>query len=425
MSEYLVIRLGENPQQLAQWIAVDSSGARHSPPAEGPLAESVATIGDRQVIVLVPSTEVLSTTVEIPLKGAKLIAALPFALEEFLADDIDQLHFAAGRKRANGKIPVSVVGRQNMDDWLAILGEAGISAHSVIADNYGLARIPGTISMLLAEDQVFINDGANLELVMQGVSPGDALAAIGALDDGSAEDDSSESQDESAQLPRHVLVYCGAADEERYQHDWIAMRQELDSVDVKLLSDGVIPRLAATVATGAGINMLQGPYGRKKEYSGLFQPWKTAAMLLLAFAIVGMAAKVTDYYLLTKQEADLRQIFNTEYQQAVAGAAETDDPVRVIESLRRRLGNVESPPIFLQTMEQLSRAMQQNKEAKLQAISFRAGVVDIRITAPNVATLDSIQRAIAESGQFRAAIQSTDQDGDKVSSRIQIQEASR
>ncbi len=425
MSEYLVIRLGENPQQRAQWIAVDSSGARHGPPTEGALAESVADIGNRQVIVLVPSTEALSTAVEIPLKGAKLIAALPFALEEFLADDIDQLHFAAGSKRANGKIPVCVVGRQNMDDWLATLDEAGISAHSIIADNYGLARIPGTISMLLAEDQVFINDGANIELVMQGFSPGDALAAIGALDDGSTEDDSSESTDESAQLPRHVLVYCGAADEERYQHDWIAMRQELDSVDVKLLSDGVIPRLAATVATGAGINMLQGPYGLKKEYSGLFQPWKYAAMLLLAFAIVGMAAKVTDYYVLTKQEADLRQIFNTEYQQAVAGASETDDPVRVIESLRRRLGNVESPPIFLQTMEQLSRAMQDNKDAKVQAISFRAGVVDIRITAPNVATLDSIQRSITESGQFRAAIQSTDQDGDKVSSRIQIQEASR
>jgi len=276
-----------------------------------------------------------------------------------------------------------------MDDWLAVLDAAGISANSIIADNYGLARIPGTISMLLAEDQVFINDGANIELVMQGVSPGDALAAIGALDDGDTQDDDSESADDTVQLPRHVLVYCEAADEERYQHDWIAMRQELDSVDVKLLSDGIIPRLAATVATGAGINMLQGPYGLKKEY----------------------------------QESELRQLFNTEYQQALPGVPETEDPVRVIESLRRRLGNVESPPVFLQTMEQLSKAIQQNQEARVQAISFRAGVVDVRITAPNVATLDSIQRAITASGQFRAAIQSTDQDGDKVSSRIQIQEA--
>ena len=148
-------------------------------------------------------------------------------------------------------------------------------------------------------------------------------------------------------------------------------------------------------------------------------------MLLLAFVMVGIAAKATDYYLLTKQEAELRQLFNTEYLQTLPGAAETDDPVRVIESLQRRLGNVESPPIFLQTMEQLSQAIQQNSDAKVQAISFRAGVVDIRITAPNVATLDGVQRAITTSGQFRATIQSTDQDGEKVSSRIQIQEVSR
>ena len=74
-------------------------------------------------------------------------------------------------------------------------------------------------------------------------------------------------------------------------------------------------------------------------------------------------------------------------------------------------------------MEQLSRALRQNREARLEAISYRAGVVDIRISAPNVAMLDSIQQLITAGGQFIAAIQSTDQDGEKVSSRIQIQES--
>ena len=94
----------------------------------------------------------------------------------------------------------------------------------------------------------------------------------------------------------------------------------------------------------------------------------------------------------------------------------------VIDSLKRRIGTVDSAPVFLESMVQLSRAIQQNREAKIQAISFRAGVVDLRVSAPNVTTLDGVQRAIGESGQFRAAIQSTDQDGDGVSSRIQVQE---
>ncbi len=424
MSEYLVIRLGKNPQQPVHWIAADSSGAQLSAPASGMLAEAAADIGDREVIVLVPSAEVLTTCVDIPVRGgAKLQAALPYALEEYLADDVDKLHFAAGAKRASGKIPVSVASHERVTDWVERLVEANIHASAIVADSYGLARIPGTISMLLAEDHVFINDGGDIELVMQDVSPGDALAAIGALDDGVEGND--ELEFDASPLPRHLLVYCEARDEERYQNDWIAMRQELDSVDVKLLADGIMPRLAVTVATGAGINLLQGVYGARKEYGGIFKPWKYAAILLLAVGIVGIVAKATDYYLLVQQEAELQQLFNTEYRQIIPGAPETDDPSRVVASLRARAGTGTSAPVFLQSMEQLSRAMQQNREARIEAISYRAGVVDVRVTAPNVAMLDNIQKAVGQNGQFQATIQSTDQDGDKVNSRIQIQEIGR
>lgn len=419
MSEFLVIRLGNSADQAAQWIAVDSTGARRSDMMSGVLTDAAADIGDREAIVLVPSADVLTTSVDIPVKGAKLYAALPYALEEYLADDVDDLHFAAGTRRANGHTPVSVVSHKNIEDWQQILLDAGIHASSIIADSYGLARIPGTISMLLTEDEVFINDGANTELVMQNVSPGDALAAIGALDE--ATETAEDEDDALSPLPRHVLVYCEEGLEERYQHDWIAIRHELDSVDIKILPDGVMPRLAVTIATGAGINLLQGQYAARKEYAGMFKPWKYAAMLLLAFVLVGIGAKATDYYLLTKQETELRTMFNSEYQQVIPGAPETDDPARVIESLKRRAGTTTSAPVFLQSMQHLSRAMEQNRDAKIQAISFRAGVVDLRVTAPNVATLDNILRVIGDSGQFSAAIQSTDQEADKVNGRIQIQ----
>ena len=421
MSEFLVIRLGEHPEQHAHWIAVDSSGAMHSPPVAGLLSEAKADIGAREVIVLVPSTEVLTTSVDLPIRGgAKLQAALPYALEEYLADDVDKLHFAAGPRRASGKTPVSVVNHERIAEWNELLADADIHASSIIAESYGLARIPGTISMLLVKNQVFINDGGDIELVMQDVSPGDALAAIGALDDGSKADSSEEAQ--APLLPHHVLVFCDAEDEARYQHDWIAMREELGSVDVKLLADGVMPRLAATVATGAGINLLQGVYGAKKEYGSLFRQWKYAAILLLALGVIGIAAKATDYYVLLRQEAELQQIFNTEYRQILPGAPDTADPARVIESLKRRVGTVTSTPVFLQSMDQLSRAMQQNPEASIVAISYRARVVDIRVTAPNVAMLDNIERAVDQNGQFQATIQSTDQDGERVNGRIQIQE---
>lgn len=422
MAEFLVIRIGENPDQLVNWIAVDSTGARRSPPVTGQLSEAGADIGDRKVIVLVPGAGVLTTSVDIPVKGgSRLHAALPYALEDHLAEDVEQLHFAAGTRRSSGRIPVAVVSRERLGEWTDWLNDAGIKPSAIIPDNYGLARIPGTVSLLVAEGQVMINDGADTELVMQGVSPGDALAAIGALDDTADSDDPEANQAASLVMPRHVLVFCESPDDEKYQHDWLAIRNEMESVDVNLLPDGVMPRLAVTVATGAGVNLLQGDFGAKAEYSGLFRPWRYAAILLLALGLVGIAAKATDYYLLSRQEAELKQQFEAEYRQIAPDAAAVEDPARLVASLKSRVGTSGTPPLFLQSLEQLSRALQQNKEARIEAISYRSGVVDIRLSAPDVSTLDSIQRVVSENGQFDAAIQSTDQDGDSVSSRIQIQ----
>ena len=418
MTEFLVIRIGEGRDSPANWIAVDASGARRSPPVTGPLGEAVADIGEREVIVLVPGTEVLTTTVDIPLKGAKLQAALPYALEEFLADDVDELHFAAGSRRDSGALPVAVVNRDKLVEWQSWLQQASISPASIIADSYGLARIPGTVSLLVAENQVMLNDGADTELLLQGVSPTDALAAIGVLDEVSQE----AAEDEQAARPgRHILVYCDPLDEERYQLEWIAIRNEADSLDVKLMPDGALPRLAATVASGAGVNLLQGVFGAKAEYAGMFRPWKYAAMLLLAFALIGVGSKAADYYRLSREEAELKTLFQAEYQQMAPGAPEVLDPQAVINSYRNRgSASDDAPQVFLQSMQYLSLALQKNREASIQAISYRAGVTDVRLTAPDVATLDSIQRMVDESGQFSAAIQSTDQDGDQVSSRIQI-----
>ena len=67
-----------------------------------------------------------------------------------------------------------------------------------------------------------------------------------------------------------------------HEHEWARLRQHLDSVDINLLPDGVLPRLAVTVASGAGVNLLQGRYGESTDLAAVFRPWRYAAMLLIA-----------------------------------------------------------------------------------------------------------------------------------------------
>lgn len=419
MAEFLVIRLGSNRDDVASWIAVDDNGSRISQPVVGTLAEATRDIGNRAVIVLVPAATVFTTAIDIPIRGgSRLLAALPFALEENLAEDIDKLHFAAGARRDSGLLPVAVVAHEQMREWLNRLDDASISAAKIIPEIYGLSRIPGTLSLLVAEQQILFNDGGDRQFVMQDIKPSDVLSIAGALDDSST-DDASAAQGQSG----HLLVYCEPADDERFKHDWIALRNELASVDINLLPDGVLPRLAVTVAAGSGINLLQGPYGAKADFAALLRPWRYAAILLLALGITAFAAKVVDYYRLGQEEAALQQQFAEMYALVRPGDSRAlADPMAAVNSLRRSLGGPAAVHIFLPSLQQLGSALQQNNSAQIEAISYRAGVIDVRLTAPDVATLDRIQKSVSSSGRFSASIQSTDQEGGKISSRIQIKE---
>lgn len=418
MADYLVIRLGQSSDHNVEWIAVDDNGTRRSSPAVGSLEQAAAESANRPVIVLVPATDVLTTSIDVPIRGgARLRAALPFALEESLADDVETLHFASGARRDSKLLPVAVVANAKMDQWTASLAEAGIDAQQIVPENCGLARIPGTMSILVDGDKVFFNDGADIEFVMQGVRPSDTLVAAGLLVDRSDEDQG------DAEPAGHLVVYCEAAAEERFSHDWIALRHELHSVDINLLPDGVLPRLAVTVASGNGINLLQGKYGAETDYRSQFRPWRNAALLLIGLMFTGLVAKGVDYYRLSQEQASLQAQFTEEYRQIRPGdTREVMDPVGAVRSIKQGLGTASGPQVFLPSLRHLSDALAENSSARIETISYRAGVVDVRITSPDVATLDNIQKSVSASGQFQASIQSTDQVADQISSRLQIRE---
>jgi len=420
MAEYLVIRLGHEPDQGVQWIAVDDNGTRRGEPGSGSLADASAATAARPVIVLAPALDILTTTVNIPVRGgSRLNAALPFALEESLADDVDTLHFAAGARRESGLRPVAVVARDKIDAWLQQLQEADIDPVRLVPENYGLARIPGTLSILVAEDCVMFNDGEDLEFVLEGLQPSDALVAARKLPD--RVHDTAGAGDHEA--VGHLLAYCEAEDEMRLSHEWLALRQELDSVDINVLPDGVLPRLAVTVATGSGVDLLQGRYGARTDYGAYFKPWRRAAALLLGLLMIAFVGKGVDYYRLSDEADTLKAHFTEEYRAIRPGdSREILDPVSAVRSIRQGTGTAAGPQVFLPSLQQLSKAMAQNTSARIETISYRAGVIDVRITSPDVATLDSIQKVVRESGQFQASIQSTDQVADQISSRLQIRE---
>ena len=84
------------------------------------------------------------------------------------------------------------------------------------------------------------------------------------------------------------------------------------------------------------------------------------------------------------------------------------------------MNNSGVPQLFLPSLNKLSDAVSKHTDVQINAISYRSGVINLRLIAPNITTLDKIQKEITSSGEFLASIQSTDQIAEKIDSRLQI-----
>jgi general secretion pathway protein L len=102
-------------------------------------------------IVLVPSEAVLMLAVPLPPLGnvTRRREALPFAIEDAIAEPLDQVHVALGAEQAPGVWLAGIISHGVMREWIALLDEAGLARAIMLPD---ALRLPVPIN-LAAPDQ--------------------------------------------------------------------------------------------------------------------------------------------------------------------------------------------------------------------------------------------------------------------------------
>jgi general secretion pathway protein L len=135
MPQTLLLRLPAPGQEETEWLSIDEAGSTIRAKQRGPLSLAAVLARTAKVVALAPATLVLLAEPELPPgSGVKLARAVPFALEEQLTEDIDELCFAIGHRRSSGHTPVAVVSRSVLQGWLAQLTASGIEPDAIYAD---------------------------------------------------------------------------------------------------------------------------------------------------------------------------------------------------------------------------------------------------------------------------------------------------
>ncbi len=161
MAETLLIRMAPDATGFRDWLLADDQGQAKSPVQVGAPDEGVIRATSR-IVVLVPGAEVLLSEARVPGRNRKrALRAIPYALEERLAADVDNLHFALGPAQDDERFPVAVVDRSRMDAWAALLEDRGIEANQWLPDVLALpAPESGAWSLMIDAGTVLVRGGA-------------------------------------------------------------------------------------------------------------------------------------------------------------------------------------------------------------------------------------------------------------------------
>jgi len=412
MAEILTIRFDPDAD-TASWLVVDSAGARVGAITRGTVDQAAELAAQRRVIVLAPADQVLVTRVDLPVRGAaRMRQALPFALEEQVAEDLEVMHFAAGRREADGSLAAAAVRRERLQHWVGALEEQGIEISSVMAEQSVVPASPTSTIWLIEDGACLIRRPGEPGLRVEGDSI-EEFMIFGDPRDGDTEGGA------------HLTVYLDANDQARLGDDLNALREQLTSVDVKLLPDGALPLLAATAVREPGVNLLQGDFAPRTGIQRLLKPWRTAAALLLALISLLVIRQGAELFQLKAEEEYLDQSIQTVFREAMPDVSRVVNARGQMETRLRAIrsagGGSDAP--FLAIMEVISRALVAEPEARLESLSFRNGIMELKLAAPSVDTLDRLQRQVEAGGSLDADILSANPRDEGVEGRIQVSEA--
>jgi len=396
----VLLRLPLPGQTDTEWLSIDETGAPAGPRQRGPLTLAAAVGATAKLIVLAPATQVLLAEPDLPPgSGVKLARAVPFALEEQLTEDIDQLYFAIGRRGATGKTPVAVVSREIIEGWLAMLDAAGLTPVAIFPDISLMPENPGQTVLWLENDRLAVRRPGSLPFAVELTPVTEALMVAGVIPD-----PGDESQ--PVKVPESAILYLSREDWLRVQDEFEGLIDKFDSLKIQLLADGPLPWLARELTARSAVNLLQGEFAAEADYGARWRQWRVAAALAAVLLVVHVGAQALELRHAKRQSAAL----DADIAQLFASAMPTETATYPRRQMEARLDRIRKsavgPQYFLHAMQALGAGVASVPKTSIDALSFREQTVDMKITAASVDALSQLSQAIGKQG-LTAEIQSS------------------
>jgi len=361
----------------------------------------------RPPLVLIPGTDVLLTSADIPTKQwQRMVQAVPYALEEQLADDIENLHFALGKREAlSGDISVAVIARVQMEAYLQQLNMVGLTPAILIPDILAVPKPTDGWGVLFLDNLALVRTGLYSGFAIES----DCLSAALQIALVEHEDNS----------PQQIAIFSGT------QID--TALTELDAIPIIENSheNGVLAWLAQGLIEHKPLNLLQGDYRPQDKIITLLRPWRLTAILLLILGGIYWTKQGIEYQQLSQQRQALQTQIETIYRKTFPKARKIVNPrvqmEQKLKALRAQKNHTTPGNNFFSILNQISTHLTRTPGFNLKRLDYRQRYFDIQLEVANLQALELLKKRLSRL-DLKVEIQSAISRNNLVECRLRIRD---
>jgi type II secretion system protein L len=384
----LVIRLQHPDDTEPAWALFKTNTTADW--SHGEWAQVLALAAGQQVVVLIPSREVLLTHTTINAQNHKqLKQALPYALEDLLIPDLETQHIAWQAVGTNNQVNVAIIQQARLREWLAACQARQLRPYAILPDVFALPWVADSVTLWQQGVVIWLRTG---ELSGYAATASSLPLMLHSL-----------ISERSEALPLRLYM-----EQEHTLAEDVRFVIEPETQAETLSLSNLQPAL--------GLNLLKGLQDENRaQLKQQWQRWKVVASLAALAAALGLAFVGLDVYHLRQELAQLDaqnlQLYQTLFPESPPPEAR-ELKSRVDSDLMRvsngASGGGNSP---LASMAHFASAMQDVPNLKIIEISSNAGTLTIKVQTQEQQAIESLRANLEQNSTIPVSIQSSNNAG--------------
>jgi general secretion pathway protein L len=368
---------------------------------QGKLTEILTEAASSRLVLILPAASVVLHKASIVAKSkSQIMAALPYALEDELANDIEQMHFAYRTiDRESGNQLVAVVDRDLVEQLHALITRYQFESVLLLPQILMVPWQADNWSLFVQREQA---------LLRKDLSAGYAMDLVAMPELLTTERELYKQQHESESAPE-LNIYNFSPDQEVEGGSHLGGDSEALAVMARYWIDN----------PDTEINLFQGEYQIVRPMRDLLRQWSMAAGIAVIALVIYLMNVAVDNYLLARErdglEASMQSLYETVFNEKPAGNP-ADNMRKKLVALGSESGDSNN---FISVILVSGKEFLADSQTSITRLRYTGNDIEVDLETTSIEQLEKLQQKLI-AASVRAELKAVSNDNGKVRGRLVV-----